>query len=74
VFTTQAAYDGSTVEQDMQGRLVGDLRKRGWFFHTREIRNAFDTYQKVVSGVEQYDTQVNNTFQITRKNLKALKG
>lgn len=73
VFTTQAAYDGATVEQDMQGKLVGTLRKRGWFFHTREIRNAFDTYQKVVSGVEQYDNTVNNTLLITRKNLKALK-
>lgn len=73
VLTVQAAYDGATVEQDLNGQLVGKMRKRGWFFHTREIRDAFDTYQKVVSGVEQYETSVNTTLQITRKNLKALK-
>jgi hypothetical protein len=72
-FTVQWAYDGSTVEQDVNGRLVGDLKRRGWFFHTREIRNAFDTYQKVVSGVEQYEASVNNTIQITKKSLNALK-
>ncbi|HJP81799.1 MAG TPA: zonular occludens toxin domain-containing protein [Candidatus Saccharimonadales bacterium] len=73
IFTVQWAYDGETVEQDMNGRLVGDLRRRGWFFHTRKIRNAFDTYQKVVSGVEQYEASVNTTIQITKSNLKALK-
>lgn len=73
IFTVQWAYDGETVEQDLNGRLVGDLRRRGWFFHTREIRNAFDTYQKVVSGVEQYEAAINTTVQITKKNLKALK-
>jgi hypothetical protein len=73
VFTIQLAYDGETVEQDLNGRLVGKLRRRGWFFHNRKIRNAFDTYQKVVSGVEQYEASINNTIQITKKNLKALK-
>ena len=73
IFTIQLAYDGETVEQDINGRLIGNLRRRGWFFHTREIRNAFDTYQKVVSGVEQYEAAINTTVQITKKNLKALK-
>lgn len=73
ILTVQRAYDGETVEQDLNGRLVGNLRRRGWFFHTREIRNAFDTYQKVVSGVEQYEAAINTTVQITKKNLKALK-
>lgn len=73
VFTIQLAYDGDTVEQDLNGRLVGKLRRRGWFFHNRKIRNAFDTYQKVVSGVEQYEASINNTLQITKKSLKALK-
>jgi hypothetical protein len=73
VFTVQWAYDGETVEQDVNGRLVGNLRRRGWFFHSRKIRNAFDTYQKVVSGVEQYEASISNTIQITKKNLNALK-
>lgn len=57
IFTTQRAYDGMTIEQDFDGNLIGDLKKRGWFFHTRKIRGMFDTYQKVVSGSDQYDMQ-----------------
>jgi hypothetical protein len=54
-FTTQKAYDGMTLTQDYAGALVGDMRKTGFFFQTRKLRNAFDTYQKVVSGSEQYE-------------------
>lgn len=55
VLTLQKAYDGETLEQDYSGRLIGDKRKTGFFIHTREIRNAYDTYQKVVSGKDQLD-------------------
>jgi hypothetical protein len=71
-FTVQSAYDGATVEQDFNGRLIGNLRKRGWFFHTRRIRSAFDTYQKVVSGSEQYEQSV-ASLDLTKNNIKALK-
>lgn len=54
-FTTQRAYDGMTIEQDYDGKLNGDLKKTGWFFHNNHIRKAFDTYQKVQSGSEQYE-------------------
>lgn len=56
IWTFQRAYDGMSLEQDYDGKLKGDLKKIGWFFHNRKIRNAFDTYQKVVSGELQYET------------------
>jgi len=56
LFTSQKAYDGMTLEMDFDGSLIGDKRKTGWFFHTPKVRNAYDTYQKVVSGAEQYES------------------
>jgi hypothetical protein len=53
--TRQVAYDGMSLSQDYDGSLVGNVKKTGWFFHDRKIRNLYDTYQKVVSGSEQYD-------------------
>jgi len=55
IFTSQAVYDGMSITQDYDGSLLGDIKKRGYFFHSTALRNAFDTYQKVVSGAEQYD-------------------
>lgn len=56
VLTIQRAYDGMTLEQDFDGKLTGTVRRVGWFWHTRKLRAAFDTYQKVVSGAEQYES------------------
>lgn len=55
VLTTQKAYDGMTLEQDYDGKMTGDVKKTGWFWHTRALRNSFDTYQKVVSAAEQFE-------------------
>lgn len=55
VVTVQRAYDGMSLTQDYDGSLSGSVKKTGWFFHTRKLRKAFDTYQKVVSGTEQYE-------------------
>lgn len=55
IFTKQMAYDGMELDQDYSGKLIGNLKKTGWFFHTREIRSAFNTYQKVISGTEQFE-------------------
>lgn len=52
--TKQTAYDGATLNEN-DGQPVGDKRKIGWFFQTRQIRSLFDTYQKVISGLEQYE-------------------
>ena len=54
VFTIQKAYDGATLDET-DGKLTGNHRKTGWFIHTRQIRDSFDTYQKVISGQEQYE-------------------
>lgn len=53
VFTRNRVYDGMTLEVDFDGSLIGDIRKRGYFWHSRELRQCFDTYQKVVSAKTQ---------------------
>lgn len=72
VLTKQTAYDGMTVEQDFEGKLTGDVRKRGFFVQTRALRNAFDTFQKVVSAQEQYES-AQRPFAVDKKTLKALR-
>lgn len=68
VVTFQKAYDGMTIAQDYDGTLSGQLKKRGFFFHNRKIRKAFDTFQKVVSGALQYEEETN--IKITQKGKK----
>jgi len=53
IWTFNRVYDGMTVEQDFDGKLIGDIKKRGFFWHSRELRRIFDTYQKVVSSSSQ---------------------
>lgn len=69
------AYDAMTLDQDYSGKLVGTPTRKGWFFHTEKLRESFDTYQKVVSGSEQYGTEqrveVNLTNKRNRIKLKA---
>lgn len=48
--TRCVVFDGMSMTQDYDGKLSGDVKKTGWFFHTRRIRNAFDTFQKIQSG------------------------
>ena len=57
ILTVQKVYDGMTLEQDYDGSLIGKQKKMGFFFHNREIRGAFDTFQKVVSGAVQFEEQ-----------------
>jgi hypothetical protein len=53
--TLQKAFDGMSLTQNYDGSLTGVHKRTGWFFHTRKIRKRFDTFQKVVSGAEQYE-------------------
>lgn len=71
VFTNQKVYEGATLDVDYNGNLVGKHKKSGWFFHNRELRNSFDTFQKVVSGAEQYEVQ--QKIHLVGKNNKPLK-
>lgn len=68
VLTFQYAYEGETLEQDYSGKLSGTLKKRGWFIQKREYRDFYDTYQKVVSGSEQYD--LSKPIEISLKDKK----
>lgn len=70
VLTTQTVYDGMTLRQDYDGNLDGNVKKRGWFWHTRKIRESYDTFQKVVSGAEQYE-QMNVPTEIKVKGRKS---
>ena len=62
-------YDGVTLVEDF-GKLSGDLLKVGFFMQTRKLRDSYDTYQKVVSGREEYESQTNFNFEINKKFLK----
>jgi hypothetical protein len=53
VFTRNRAYDGMTLEVDYDGSLIGDIRRKGYFWHDRELRSSYDTYQKVISAKDQ---------------------
>lgn len=70
IITFQKAYDGMSLTQDFDGSLSGKVKKLGWFFHTRKIRNAFDTFQKVVSGQEQYEQT--QELELVQKKKKLL--
>jgi hypothetical protein len=70
-FTVTRAWDGMSLAQDMQGKLTGKQKKTGFFWHTRKIRAAFDTFQKVVSGSEQYETVQQITIPEQKKGLFA---
>lgn len=73
IITVQRAYDGMTLEQDYDGSLTGHKRKTGWFFHNRKRRDMYDTYQKVVSGAEQYDQAIVNQINISKRDINKLK-
>lgn len=68
ILTVQRAFDGMTLEQDYDGSLNGNLKRVGWFFHTRKIRNAFDTFQKVVSGEVEFE----NSLRLDSKTIKSM--
>lgn len=70
LFTMQKAYDGMTLEQDYDGKLIGHRKKLGFFFHNREIRESYDTFQKVVSGAEQYENTQRVELNIKNKKNK----
>jgi hypothetical protein len=74
--TSQVAFDGETMEKDYDGRYVGNIRRRGYFWHTRFIRNAYDTYQKVVSAdiqLEELKRSENDSKPRGRKKTRSVK-
>jgi len=69
VLTFQTAYDGMDLEQDYGGQLMGTVRKRGWFFHTRHIRGLFDTYQKIVSTSTDFEQPIRIVQTAEKKSI-----
>lgn len=72
-WTFQKAYDGMELRQEYDGTLIGHAKRTGWFFHNREIRNSYDTYQKVVSAELQYEQSSNFTISEPKKRLSIRK-
>lgn len=66
-FNLMYAYDGSTLDEDF-GKVTGTLIRTGFFMQTRQLREAYDTYQKVsvVAPIDMYDRGssivINNTI------------
>jgi hypothetical protein len=71
IITFQRAYDGMTLTQDYDGGMSGNVKRSGFFFHNRRIRGLFDTYQKVVSGAEQYE-EMNRPMTLVNKRGKPI--
>lgn len=55
IFTITNCYDAMSLTQDYDGSLHGSVKKRGWFFQTLDLRNSYDTYQKVISSAVQLE-------------------
>ena len=73
VFTKQTVFDGMSLSQQYDGSLMGDVKKVGWFWHRRVYRNAFDTYQKVISSQQQYEFESLNRVELIDRKGKGLK-
>jgi len=71
--TFQKCYDGMSLSQDYDGSLNGNLKKIGWFFHRRKIRNSFDTFQKIVSSENQLEFETINRIEMPKKLAKNIK-
>lgn len=62
------AYDGAELSRTDKEDSQMHIKRMGWYFHTRYLRDAYDTYQKVVSGAEQYEQST--SIHIKSKKLK----
>lgn len=49
----QHVYDGTSLVEDF-GELYGQKVKTGMFFQSTELRQCYDTFQKITSGREEY--------------------
>lgn len=74
IFTTQKAYDAMTLDKDYDGSYMGKVQKRGWFFHSRKLRESYDTFQKVVSGRDQYEMQNSSDLNLNINGKKVKVG
>ena len=69
VLTTQKVYDGD-YKTDYDDNIISKPRKTGFFFHNRTLRNSYDTFQKVISGSDQYMQTIKVNIQEQNKKRK----
>jgi hypothetical protein len=78
LITYHFVYDGYELKTDDEGLIITRPEKLTLFFHTRKLRNSYDTFQKVVSGKDQYENSsevvqsrrnTSNTTQYRTKKL-----
>lgn len=74
--TSQVAMDGESMEKGYDGKYTGNIRKTGYFWQTRFLRNAYDTYQKVISSdvqLEELSRTEENKKSWGRKSVRSVK-
>jgi len=73
-FTKTISYDGMSLTQDYDGQMHGKIKKSGWFFHTRRLRKAFDTFQKISTsgGVLEFE-QIQAPMQLANSKGRKIK-
>lgn len=56
LLTRCVCYDGPTLKLDSDGNIMGDVRPKRviYFFQSRALRNAYDTFQTISSGLLQF--------------------
>lgn len=57
ILTIQRVYEGD-YKTDYDDNIISKTKRIGFFFHNRKIRGFYDTYQKVISGSEQYQQTI----------------
>lgn len=62
-------YVGATIKEDF-GELYGESCKIGIYWQTQKIRESYDTYQKIVSGREEYETYKQIPQQIRGRKIR----
>lgn len=75
VLTRQRAYVGEDVEdfyssKAMKAGKALRAKKTGWFMQTRQLRESYDTFQKISSGLDVLDMQQSISVQIMQKRSK----
>lgn len=54
MLTFLSAYDAMTLSTDNDGNIIATKRRSSFYWHTDELRNSYDTFQKVVSSEVQF--------------------
>ncbi len=75
VWTVQKAYKGSDVElfyssKATQGQKTISPKRVGWFMQSRQLRESYDTFQKISSGLDVLDLETPISLTIMQKRSR----